>query len=486
MTLCTLSNIDSKYCYCYFYIVYRRYSVKKEWFKGDYVELQEMLQARDLRAMRQKKLLNLHRQTLICFTLNIPGPIKRFPLADWTFKEGMKSIKAALTAARFEVTYYQQFLEKTGHEAFFSVKAPADKVKKMMILIEDSCAMGRIFDIDVIQPDGTKVQRDNLGYASRSCFLCGLPAVQCARSRTHSVDQLQQYVGKIMIEHFFNIFSDHITELALRSLLYEISVTPKPGLVDRINNGAHNDMDFFTFLDSCCTLIPYFKTCVSLGLRYTSLDIKEFLMLLRTEGVMAEEKMFAATCGVNTHKGAIFSLGLLCAAAGRIAAREHNLDVECLCNEVQNIAKYTLEDYDFKISSGTITGGELAYIKHGITGIRGEAASGFLNVRKIGLPELRKQLEHNKSLNDAGVFALLHLMKYTSDTNVIKRGGKEALDDLKGKAGRIVNQGFPNMEDVKKLDEYLTKKNISPGGCADLLAVTFFLYFISSSTDLEL
>ena len=104
---------------------------------------------------------------------------------------------------------------------------------------------------------------------------------------------------------------------ALKSLLYEVSVTPKPGLVDRDNPGAHGDMDYYSFIDSAAALAPYFSRCAALG-RDSLCEPGEVLTRLRPLGLEAEEAMKQATGGANTHKGLIFSLGILCAAAGRL------------------------------------------------------------------------------------------------------------------------------------------------------------------------
>lgn len=283
-----------------------------------------------------------------------------------------------------------------------------------------------------------------------------------------------------MPEYSLEHYSHNISVLALRSLLYEISVTPKPGLVDRFNNGAHKDMDFFSFIDSSCSLVPYFKTCAQLGLCHYDLTDKEFLLLLRPAGISAEEIMFTATRGVNTHKGAIFSLGLLCAAMGRIIARGAKLDERILCDEVKNIAQYTLSDYSRIKLSSELTGGEAAYVQHGLTGVRGEAASGFFHVREIALPVLRYQLEKGSTYNDAGMIVLLHLMGKIEDTNVIKRRGKKALEHLHHTVEKLLRQGSLSPAQVIELDEILIQQNISPGGCADLLAITFFIHFATT------
>ncbi|NLO24945.1 MAG: triphosphoribosyl-dephospho-CoA synthase CitG [Clostridiales bacterium] len=450
------------------------------------VESQEMLYTRNTQALRRQKMLKRHRQPLVCLTLNITDPVQCLPMTERTFNEGCTAMQAHLTAGRIRTTSHEPYMEKTVCEAYYSVAASADVVKRIMVALEDTHPLLCLFNIDVLRPDGTKVHRSEIGCAPRKCFLCKLPEDQCAHNRICQKEQFQQYAREIIVEYFSEEFSETISKLALRALLYEVSVTPKPGLVDRISSGAHKDMDFFSFIDSSCSLIPYFKTCTRMGLKHSDLACEEFLALLRPEGILAEKQMFTATKGVNTHKGAIFSLGLLCAAAGRIAARGTGLEAETLCREAQNLAQCTLGDYLHMDTSANLTGGEAAYVRYGLTGVRGEAASGFFHVRKISLPALRHQLGQGSTLNDAGVVALLHLMGKIEDSYVIKRRGKEALEDLHRHVNDLLQKGTLTMDGVKALDRFLIEQNISPGGCADLLAITFFLQFISTAPNLNL
>src|SRR4051812_47765287 len=113
-----------------------------------------------------------------------------------------------------------------------------------------------------------------------------------------------------MAEHWIQT----ISQKALLSLLYEVSASPKPGLVDRYNQGAHKDMDFFTFMASSAALSNYFNDCVAEGVKYSGQNPQELFFSLRSLGVDAEKSMFEATDNVNTHKGLIFSLGIICAA----------------------------------------------------------------------------------------------------------------------------------------------------------------------------
>ena len=119
-----------------------------------------------------------------------------------------------------------------------------------------------------------------------------------------------------------------IGALAFGALLAEVAATPKPGLVDRLTNGAHRDMDFSTFLASACALRHTFDAFAAAGVAGAELSPPALFPRLREIGLAAEQAMFRATDGVNTHKGMIFSLGLLAASAGLLAARGEQLRAE--------------------------------------------------------------------------------------------------------------------------------------------------------------
>jgi triphosphoribosyl-dephospho-CoA synthetase len=201
---------------------------------------------------------------------------------------------------------------------------------------------------------------------------------------------------------------------------------------------------------------------------------------LRLTGIMAEEAMLEATSGVNTHKGAIFSLGILAAAAGYLYGNGEEIRVERLSEICARIAGKTPEELPAKTPA---THGRDAYKKYGLTGIRGEAASGFASAVRAGLPALMQAEEDGRGTNFACVTALLRLLAVAEDTNVAHRGGAEALRELQD---RIVTAESDDMLHLaKELDLDLTARGISPGGCADLLAVSLMLKFLTDGDEEE-
>lgn len=268
-------------------------------------------------------------------------------------------------------------------------------------------------------------------------------------------------------------YANAIAELAEKALLYEVATTPKPGLVDTENSGAHKDMDLFTFIDSACALRGYFAECVRIGYVNKHSPADQIFLLLRSAGLHAEAEMYTATNGVNTHKGSIFIFGLICGACGII---KDALSLEVLMKTVSDLAQYPLKELQLSAPESARTGGEKQYHTLGVMGIRGEAAIGFPSVVNTALPCFETALDSGASLNDAGLCALLALMGTVSDSNILRRGGPSALELLQNNASAIQRQGVTK-QDLQKFNELLVNLNLSPGGSADLLALTYFLHF---------
>ena len=447
------------------------------------VTLMEMLEAREKRAWQQRELLRRGR-TMICFTMNIAGPIKNSPLIGSGYDLGKRLLLGQLDVAGVAVSDFEEVREKTGNECILLVDAEPLTVKAITAELEDHAPIGRLFDMDVLRPDGSKVERQELGLPGRKCLLCGESAQVCARSRKHSVAELQAKTREILQEAVDEWDSREAARLACQALLYEVAITPKPGLVDRENSGSHRDMDFFTFQASAAALQPYFAQCVRIGRQGGAPE--ETLRALRLPGKLAEAEMRRATVGVNTHKGAIFSMGILCGALGRLD-RESWGNPDRILDECAAMAKGIVsEDYRDLTPETAKTAGQKLYLRYGITGVRGQAEAGFPAVREAGLPTLEAALAAGKNINEASCAALLALLVHTADTNMIHRGGFDGMQQATLEVREILDrENFPSRETLESLDKRFIEKNLSPGGSADLLALTLFLHFLRETAHMS-
>ena len=277
--------------------------------------------------------------------------------------------------------------------------------------------------------------------------------------------------------------ADRIASYAVEALLVEAAATPKPGLVDRANNGAHEDMDFFTFQKSAAALAPYFTEFVRAGAG-EGRSLYTLLSELRPIGRAAESAMYARTGGVNTHKGAIFSFGVLLGAAGWISAHGKPLMADAVLNAVRIIcAGLCHTDYGGQFDTPQ-TKGQAAYLTYGLTGVRGEAEAGFPLVWDYALPLYRVRRAKHAPLNDALVDVLLVLMAHNMDTNILGRHDLAMLQRVQEEADRIAKLGGMRTERgraaLQAFDAQLIDAWVSPGGSADFAAVTHFLYEIES------
>ena len=439
---------------------------------------EQVLQAREHRAALQKQLAEKYRRPVITVKLNIPGEIKSYPLAGQAFNEALAAVTRQLGRNNIAVAHREESQTVAGFEGFFVASGKAELLKQLMMAIEEGHPMGRLFDLDVIDENGNTLAGESFSRAERPCLLCGRPVWVCARSRAHSAEELAFETAHRIDCYFTNMLAENIAQTALRALLYEVSVTPKPGLVDRCNNGAHTDMDFYTFIDSSAALVFCFKSIVEASIAHSG-PPETLLQALRFSGQEAESAMLAVTGGVNAHKGAIFSLGILCAACGLLYRDGHKLTADTLaeaCRKIAGGAARELKGADCPSTHGTDV-----FTSHAITGARGEAAAGFPCVFKQGYPYLQSLAQSGMGLNDAGAATLLKLMATVDDTNIVHRKGITALRCVQAEAAALLAEE-PDiqrlMERAKQLDISYIAQNISPGGSADMLALCFFLLFL--------
>lgn len=456
-----------------------------ELVRGREISLQELLDAREKRQKVQKMLLARYHLPVVSFTLNIPGKIKVFPLAVKAFQEGIRLIELQLRAFHIPALCEHTVKRDTGYEAYWAVDGEENLIKEILCFLEETITLGRVFDIDVIGREGKKVSREELGFSARRCLLCDQEAFVCGRARSHSVEELLKRECHMITAYFDGQYARKLASLSMEALLYEVSVTPKPGLVDRNNQGAHQDMDIFLFEASAVSLSEYFEKCVLCGMEQEE-DFSRIFARLRFLGIQAEDIMYKTTKNVNTHKGVIFSLGILNCALGYLRARGIPYSPEKLMDISRRLAAVTEEDFKKLTADNAKTDGERLYVLYGMKGARGEAMSGYPTVFHLALPVLKDCIGKGYSINDAGALTLLYILAYSEDTNIASRSSYEKMKEIQKTLRRrleapadiiacSMNAYKGCLEYLKELDEDFIRRNISPGGSADLLALTYFV-----------
>lgn len=476
------------------------------------VTLQEVLSAREERVRGQNEMLSKFGKPLVSFTMNIAGPVKNSPMIRAAFYEGRRMMDMAFEERGITVLEERLKDEVTGCELLYAVSVnparshvcneaeltsvcnEAELIKQICVSVEEGTQLGRLFDIDVISNNGAQLKRAT----ERKCLICGRAGKGCASRRVHSAEELQKKTREIITEYFKDKEggcaqdgTGHLNEatcetarevarevvreaarvskMVTSALVEEVLTTPKPGLVDRNNNGSHTDMDVDTFIVSAAAIKSYWAKCFEIGFGTREALPEVTFKRLREEGIKAEVEMYKATGGVNTHMGAIFLIGTVCGAAGRLwsgdtACGGKGTDPSAIAEEC---AKMTRKVMERELEALSPAPGR---------GARGEIADGLPGVTGVGLPVFRNLLSKGADRNAAGAGAFIALVARGTDTNMVRRGSAQLAEDAAGWAAALVDEDeLLNTEMIESLDERFIEHDLSPGGCADLLAITYFL-----------
>ena len=259
----------------------------------------------------------------------------------------------------------------------------------------------------------------------------------------------------------------------LQALLDEVTLTPKPGLVDLRSRGAHADLNWALMCHSACVLQPVFAAMAQAG--WDSDDDDGLRQRIGAIGREGEALMLAATDGANTHRGAIWALGLLATAAAQQGARGASLAPQAVAARAGALARL----HDRGAPGATGNKGELACRQYQVDGARGQARAGFPLVTGAGLSALHASRAHGDSETTARLNALLAIIARLDDTCVLSRGGETALLALQTGAARVLAAGgaatAAGTQALLALETEALERGVSPGGAADLLAATLFL-----------
>jgi triphosphoribosyl-dephospho-CoA synthase len=269
-----------------------------------------------------------------------------------------------------------------------------------------------------------------------------------------------------------------LASLACQALIAEAELTPKPGLVDRRGSGAHADLSLAILRRSALTIEPYFCEMAFVSSRaHPSQSLREQLARI---GRAAERGMLTATGGSNSHKGAIWILGLLISAAAM------HIDGEAAASAIADTAK-AIASFEDRAAPRLVTHGDLVAKKHGVLGARGEALRGFPHVVNIGLPMLHSRRVAGATETVARLDTLLSIMSSLDDTCLLYRGGETALMTAKEGAVEVASAGGSGTalgkRYLQRLDRQLLDLHVSPGGSADLLAAALFLDAVERRQD---
>jgi len=266
-----------------------------------------------------------------------------------------------------------------------------------------------------------------------------------------------------------------IDDFALDALYDELNLENKPGLVCLSGNGSHSDMNYDTFIASITSLRGYFATLSEFGYENREFDD------LKNRGIYQEKKMRKATNNINTHKGAIFNLGFASAAIGKCVQDNKPLSTQNICEQVVNNWQY---DLTHRLERKKDSHGQQMYKKHGVTGAIEMVSDGFQIIQNVALPCFYRTFYRTQDFEKAAMQTLMTLISVLSDTNLVWRGGMTDLQNAQTMAKQFLQAGGVHQpswrQAVSTVNQYFIHRNLSPGGSADLLAVTIFFYKVEN------
>ena len=414
--------------------------------------MNKILDAREKRANHILELMNEFKQkTIVIIKTNVPGANKNPRNMGFICHYFSEIFKEAFGK---KILYSQKIKSFDGDYFYFVVSDVGKIVKEKTIAIEELNSLGRLIDIDVFNE--SSITREDINRKARKCLICDNDAHICSRNKKHSESELFNEINKIINDFIIDLIFDK----TISSIYSELRLYPKFGLVSEHDSGCHTDMDSNTFETSISAIKPFIKEFIIYGINDLEDPIK-----LQEIGIKAEKAMLKATSNVNTHKGLIFALGVFIPSLTKAILKQE--DSNFIIKEIMHISKIIIGDYyknlEFKKYKSH---GDKIYLSYGIKGLRGEALKGFDIIFMINsFNDKRGTIKFHEYL--------INLMANLDDTTIIHKTNIETLNEVKSTFSNVVTKGGydSNKELINQLSDSYIKKNISPGGSADLLVL---------------
>jgi holo-ACP synthase CitX len=401
-----------------------------------------VLRDRENRSRFIEKLCSVY-NTIVVVKANIPGSEKNSYLSYLLVNVFLGVLK------KHNFKLLRKIRSLDGPYSIFTTNQDSSIVKEEMIRTEDCHPLGRFIDIDVYSKD----YRHNRSI-QRKCFICDRDAFLCIKEQKHSIQELKCFVELKVLDYYEHI----VFAMIDKSIMNELNLEPKFGLVTPSSQGTHPDMSYDLMVKAKNVIKPYFLRMFYKSIKADE-DFKDVVLDLKKLGIEAEKAMLLATNNINAYKGLIFNLGLfVCAFAKKLTS----FSDENIFDYTKILAKLILEDGNHEFD----TFGDFAYSKYGVKGAKGEALSGFNTVQN----SLKIDL-HNSHFSKLQV--LIYFIVNVEDTNFLKRS--ISFDNYLNVKKMFANVNILNQNDIRELDSYCIKNNLTFGGSADLLVVRFFL-----------
>ncbi len=455
-------------------------------YKKIIVILSKILTAREKRREYKATLAKQNKAT-ISINFNIPGYPKSSKNINIALNFIISDFENFLQARRIKFYFESKTEDEAGSYILWSIdNNELATIKQYCEQYENSHFLGRILDVDVFDNKLNPISSKK----KKKCFICNNTAIVCMRSKTHSFEELREHVFKLIdsfvLQSKQDIFSNNLITNINKSILYEVALEPKPGLVTPSSSGVHTDMDYFSFLNSTSALMPYWQKIIKLAFSNNSKEISKTdeLFLLREIGIDMEKNMLKNTNGVNTHRGAIFLIGSTAYAISCLKAKKIKICAENIKLELIRLHKYN--DNNLLTTNKELTHGSIVINKYGKEiggGARMQLAKGLPIVFEHALPFLLNQekkhpcfLDNNKYRTEILQKCLSLIISKNYDTNILFRSDIKKMLYFQQLAANVLKNNTNFVDDFLLLIDFCKKNKISPGGSADLLAVSILIF----------
>jgi len=419
----------------------------------------DFLEAREARQAVLQQAFGAGASTLITLGTNIPGPQKLRPGLTALMARGMTELRKL---PDFRVL--AEGGDLLGPFVVAKTSLDPEAVKGVAVALEREHPAARLLDVDVYRGDGQAVDRRSLGLLGRACLCCAEDAGICIRLQRHSLAVRLAQVDQLLKPFrppWRGCTPEQLSERLVRGARRELDLTPKPGLVDRQDAGAHPDLSYAKMQTSIALLPDYFQALLGAVRGHAGLE------QLVQVGREAESRMVAAIQS-NAHKGYLFLSGLLLLGATQGDGSEASLRT-CIAGTAARF---------FAHHEARNTHGAQLRTRLAVGGIRAEAEAGLPSVFEVGLPHYRESLALGWDSERAGFHLMALLMQRVEDTTTLQRGGPEGLARLKGDGATLQRQlerGRDARPFLTDLNADYRLRNLTLGGVADCMALCFAL-----------
>ena len=387
-------------------------------------------------------------RTLVALSLGVPGPDKSPPgaraLFAWACQASAEAFPDARLLARRE--------DALGPFALWAVTIEARSAKLRCVALESSRPAARLVDLDVYARDGAACDRAALGLPPRACLCCGEPARECIRLGRHPFPELVARARALLAERL-----SQLAGALVDGLRRELHLTPKPGLVDRVDHGSHPDLSL--------ELMERSIDLVSAHLAELSASLARGEPLASQIGLAEQsERAMRAALGTNTHKGAAFLGGVLLAALQRTASDDEGEVRGAVVEVAREVAV---------LAAPRETHGADARARFGVGGIVGEVERGLPALFEVALPAFRAARARGADAEASAFATLARLMQSVEDTTALHRCGQRGLARLREDGARLevlVAEGA-HLPFLQQCNTRYRRMNLTMGGVADLLGL---------------